>query len=442
VKSSYPLLSKYAVNRLLLGSAITVVLFCSFQRLCQVTAGHLGTPYDLEIESHNLATIRSLQEGNRIYDSRYYGHLPFIITIYNPFYHLLVAHLPQSKTNLFYAGRLVSLIATSLLLLLFFWPGHSNRFPKFWAASLLAISWALFIPTFLRSAVYLHPDMMALCFSALAVISLETFQRRSSIVLASLFGFLAFATKQSFVSATAASFLFLCFKDRQKAVFFFAVTALFYGAFFFLIPKYWGNGYWFSTFFSLLEHPAFRRLTLQRIGQLLCQPMFALLAASVAISLPYTAARDKSILTDSPYPIYLVISAIVPLLRLGKIGGEASYYLEFIVASLLWLVFFFRHFQFHLSGRYFNLFLLSFLLLLPAELSLSKPSSYLLTQHPNNRYFQNAIREKLEKEINDIHPENDHYLVLNTNVVCPFLKKVFSMTLTITGSCGTSASSI
>jgi len=67
------------------------LLFLSLKRFQVVITSHLRSSGDLKIESINLATVRSLQQGKAIYDAGFFGDLPFIITIYNPLYHFLTA---------------------------------------------------------------------------------------------------------------------------------------------------------------------------------------------------------------------------------------------------------------------------------------------------------------------------------------------------------------
>jgi hypothetical protein len=409
----------------LIAVAIVLVLLFSFQRLYKVATNHLNTPYDLEIESHNLATIKSIQDGKQIYDKSFYGDLPLIISIYNPLYHYLTASLPQNKTNPFFTGRLVSLMATILMLLLLLLPGYSDKTPKTWLAPLLAMSSILLLPIFLRSVVYLHPDMLALFFSGIAIVSIENASNRLTVILASLFGFLAFATKQNFLCATAGSFLFLCYRDRRKAILFMVTSAILYSTFFLFVQKFLGEGYWFSTFFSVLKHPSFLHLTIRRIGELLQQPMFDLLIVLAGISITYIALKERDAFNASPYLIYLVVTAVVPLFGLGKIGGEASYYLEFMLALSLWIVFFVRRFYSQFSSKYIIAFFVFFILVFGLELTFTKPSQYLLTDNPNNKYFKYNVPKRFDQEVQELQPQNDNFLVLNTHVMYPFLKKKY-----------------
>lgn len=404
---------------------ISALTLFSLHRLSVEAFEHLSTPYDLLLESHNLATIKAIQSGKPIYDESFYGDLPFIITIYNPLYHLLTASLPQDEANPFFTGRLICLIATLFTLLLFLFPGYSENRLKLLPGSFLAMGWILLIPTFFVGTIYLHPNMLALLFSGIAIILIENPTSSLRIFLSSLFGLLAFATKQNFICATAASFLFLAFSNFRKAFLFAAVSVFLYGAFFVLVQKAWGDGYWFSAFISVSKHPNFLHLTLTRIWKLLKEPLFSLLVVCDLASIAYIAWRHKKLFNDSPYPIYLDLTAIVPLFALGKIGGEESYYVEFMFASLLCLVFFVRHFYQKFSRNFVLPFLLLFVIALGLQLSVAKPYDYFLTQAPWNRYFHNKASERFGEDIADIKPRNKNFLFINTHVMLPFSERIF-----------------
>jgi hypothetical protein len=402
-----------------------LILAFSLYRFHAVLTKHLSTRYDLATESISLATIRSLQQGKRIYADPFFRDLPFIITIYNPLYHYITAILPQSKDSQFFTGRVISLMATVLALTLLFFPGYSRRDPRVRVVSLMAVSWVLLHPIFLQSAVYMHPDMLAMFLSGLAVVSIESPRSNLKVVIAALLALLGFAAKQNYISATVSGFLFLLFQDRRKAAIFALASVIFFSTFFILVREHWGGGYFFSTILSVLAHPTYLNLTMRRILALLRQPMFDFLIVTVAISAVYALRKEKSALLDSPYFLYLEVAAFVPLIGLGKIGADIHYYIEFIVASSLWIVFFIRRFFSGFSAKYLHFFLLSFLMAAALEYGVTKRSAYLLTEDPHNDYHKYHISQRVHSELRELQPGNDHFLVLNTHVMLPFLKQTY-----------------
>jgi hypothetical protein len=412
-------------GRVILLAAALLISFISLHRFYVVATEHLSTPYDLGIESINLATIRSLQQGKAIYADSYFRELPFIITIYNPLHHYITAILPQSGTNDFFTGRLISLIATVLSLLLLFLPGYSRELPKLREVSVFAVSWVLLHPIFLEAAVYMHPDMLALSLSALAVVTLETPRTNRRVVLAALFAFLGFAAKQNYVSATAACFLFLLFQDRRKAFLFALASTVFFSSFFIFVHRQLGEGHIFSTIGSVLAHPTYLNLILRRILEILRQPMFVFILVGVGFSIVYAYRKDKSALFQSPYAIYLELAAFVPLIGLGKIGGETSYYLEFILASSLWIVFFVRKFHSTFPRAFFAAFLLCLVAATALELTVTKRSAYLLTEDPINSYYKYHVPKRVQAELMELAPPNNRFLVINGHIMLPFLKEMY-----------------
>ncbi len=415
-------MGKHAFKKALVAIVLMALALISFQRFFQVAQRHLTTPYDLKMESHNLVTIKAIDSGHRIYDASFFGDVPFVITIYNPLYFLVVAAFPPHPLSPFFTGRLVSMISSLLVLCLLFFPGQ-NRDPFQRFAPFPALILLLTLPIFVQSAIYTHPDMLALFLAGSAIVLVEKSTRAPIVVISSLLAFLAFATKQTFICALFATFLFLLFMERRKACLYAGTSLLFLGGLFFIVPAIWGQGYLFSTLSSILGHPSFLTLTVERLGELFHQPMFVLLAASSGFSVGYTAIKHKEACRDNPYLIYMEITALAPLVGLGKIGGEASYYLEFMLASLLWLVFFTRRFMKELPVKYFLVFLASLAAAFFLDFCLNGPSGYCLTKHPSNQYFERPFSDQLRKEIKALKPQNTNFLVLNTHILCPLFQR-------------------
>jgi hypothetical protein len=415
-----------SIGKIILFMAVAAVLLLSFHRFHSVLVNHLSTPYDLGIESHNLATIRSLQQGKPIYARGFFDSVPFIITIYNPLYFFLTATMPQSETNSFLTGRIVSLVAAVLTLTLFFLPGRSYGTSKAYFFSLLMIGLILLLPIFLECAVYMHPDMLAIFFSGLAVVTVEKPSNNLRVVLAALFVSLAFGVKQNCVAAMVSCFLYLLFANRRKAALFALATSLFLCGFLGLVQHAWGDGYWFSVFFSVLSHPSHLSLTIERVLELLRYPMFSLLVILVTVTVIHClVSKRKTALIDSPYFLYVELAGVLPLIGLGKIGGEANYYLEFAVASSLWIVFFLRRYRDDLLPKYVSFFMAALVLAAGLEVTLTKRSSYLLTEEPHNLYYSYHVPEKVKAEIMELAPRNNRFLVLNAHVMLPFLTETY-----------------
>jgi hypothetical protein len=77
-------------------------------RFANVAYHQLYFPFDLCFETPNLATIKLIKDGWNPYSPDVYNGMPFILTMYTPLYHDLVALLPVARSNPFFYGRLVS----------------------------------------------------------------------------------------------------------------------------------------------------------------------------------------------------------------------------------------------------------------------------------------------------------------------------------------------
>jgi hypothetical protein len=80
-------------------------------RLSTVAIEQLGFPYDLVFEGPNLTSIELVRAGQNPYDPAIYAAPPFLLTMYTPLYHYLVAALPAHPENPFLTGRWVACIA-------------------------------------------------------------------------------------------------------------------------------------------------------------------------------------------------------------------------------------------------------------------------------------------------------------------------------------------
>ena len=89
-------------------AALTLALAA---RIGSVAADQFSAPWDLVFETPNLGTIKLIQGGKNPYDPEIYAAPPFIITLYTPLYHYLVAALPEHSGNPFFTGRLVSMLS-------------------------------------------------------------------------------------------------------------------------------------------------------------------------------------------------------------------------------------------------------------------------------------------------------------------------------------------
>jgi hypothetical protein len=393
-----------------------LVTGASFLRLGRVSIDHLQAPHDLYFESHNLATIESIRQNAPIYSPSFYAHLPFIITTYNPLYHYLVAALPAKSDNPFFTGRLVSLISLILSALLFLKVGECR---KNLLAPILFMGWIFLLPVNVQNGAYLRVDTLALLFSLLAIALLEGGEGEYlRICLAAVLGFLAFTVKQSSISATCACFLFLCCQNRKGATLFAVLTSCLYGGFALFAQIVWGSGYWFSAYLSLLGHPVLLNNILDMWEAMLREPLFTLLVLVTALS-AFEALRfdGVAVFRKSPFLLYLIVTTLVLLFTVGKVGSDRNHFMEFIFACSFWVLFFNKKYWTGLRSKWVAILpIFVFCAVSVFELYWGDSHRYSRTDPELTRYLQGVYR-LAAKELDELGVDKGNLLTLNTHVL-------------------------
>jgi hypothetical protein len=314
-----------------------------------VAADQLTAPFDLIYETPNLRTIQLLQEGRSIYTPQVYAEPPFWLTLYTPAYHYVVSWLPASDANPFLTGRIVAMACMLLAAATTFVVARSQA----WAALLAVGVWFLVHPVVSNTAL-LKNDTMALLLAALAVVCVAETRRPGWLLLSSACAAGAFFTKQSFLAAPAAILLFLLLRDRRRALQFAAVTAALLGVGLAISAAAWGSGFGFSAF-GAPRNPMSAQQFVEQWRVAAWQPLLvAVLALATAEAVRAAVVGRLRALTDSPYVVYLIAAVAVLCATLGKAGSATNYFLEPVLAALLWLVYSTRESArdgAHVSGR-------------------------------------------------------------------------------------------
>jgi hypothetical protein len=379
---------------------ITVVSFC---RMFCVTKDHLSAPFDLTFESPNLCTIQSIQKGKNIYDPAMYEDLPFILTIYTPAYHYLVASLPQHPTNRFFTGRIVAMVFMILASLCLFFPYKPQEKIVF---SILAIGCFFLIHEIISHTAFLRNDSMALFFSAAAVICAERARKKpGQIVLVSILACLAFTSKQSFLAAPASCFLFFLINHRKDALIFGLAYLLLFATFSIFAHLHWGHGFWFSVFVAPRNPFVWENFVANWLG-MLHQPFFVFLLLLITASVIHCSFLKKSKMTiDSPYLAYFLLSSLILVITLGKEGGNVNYFFEPILASLLWLVFLIKK-SYARARSSVVLIVIGLLgISVALEFVLTKRSDYSFTTQEKTSRMVTQI-DQVKGEIRALQPDN------------------------------------
>jgi hypothetical protein len=380
-----------------------VTTVASFCRVFCVAKDHLAAPFDLTFESPNLCTIQSIQKGKNIYDPAMYEDLPFILTIYTPAYHYLVASLPQHPTNRFFTGRIVAMVFMILASLCLFFPYKPQEKIVF---SILAIGCFFLIHETISHTAFLRNDSMALFFSAAAVICAERARKKpGQIVFVSILACLAFTSKQSFLAAPASCFLYFLVNHRKDALIFGLACLLLFATFFIFAHLHWGNGFWFSVFVAP-RNPFIWQNFVANWLRMLHQPFFVfllLLTTASVIHCPFSKKSKAAI--DSPYLAYFLLSSLILVITLGKEGGNVNYFFEPMLASLLWLVFLIKKHYTHARSSVVLVVMGLLGISVALEFVLAKRSDYSFTTREKTLRMVTQI-DQVKGEIRALQPDN------------------------------------
>jgi hypothetical protein len=186
--------------------------------------------------------------------------------------------------------------------------------------------------------VLLRNDSLGLLFAALSVVVVQRARGRNAWLLAALgLGAAAVFTKQSFVAAPVACAVWLLVSDRRAFLRFAGAGVVASAAILAGVQLAWGNGFWFSTVLGLGE-PFMLSWALFVAASVLREPLVvAILAAWLVAAAREWRAIGRAAWTGSPYPIYAVASILQLAASLGKVASSTNYFLEPILALLLWL---------------------------------------------------------------------------------------------------------
>jgi hypothetical protein len=299
----------------LIGLYLVVVGFSFYQRIVDPTEYLYGESIVLD-ETHRLALHQPLYASPT--------QLPLTVTAYPPVYYLLVGLLQQLSGDTTYSvGRIVSAVAVVASMLLIAWSVH--RVTTRWSAGLLAAGlFATQNLTVLLWGPTHRVDMLALSF-ALAGLALATGGRTT---LAALPLAVAVLTKQSYLAAPLSVLIVLWPRARQLAAF----GVVLGGSLLVAV----GVGTWL-TGNELLWH------TVAANANPLDLDYFEAMLGTFAQfnALPLVAVAALLGLPTRPmerlWRVYFVLSGLIALATVGKIGASSNYWLELTAATSILL---------------------------------------------------------------------------------------------------------
>jgi len=269
--------------KIILGIAVLVALI-SIGRFTLISTRQLTHPVDVLNESPTVNTALLLNKGVNIYAQGTYDAPPFNLNMYTPLYFAVVSSVPGFSNSPFTTGRAVSLFFMICSLSLLVLPFRSREGLLF---GLIGIGWLLLFRPFLINAAFFRMETMALFFSACTVAVLRKNQLTfANIALAAFFAFLGVMSKQSYIAAPVASFLFLLWRNRPRAFQFAALLCALIGLSFYLLNEWSDGGFlwsilvapryslsldWFLDNFAKMRTPCKCSANLPSVGTLIIE---------------------------------------------------------------------------------------------------------------------------------------------------------------------------
>lgn len=321
--------------RFLLVFLVAAVVAGVVSRLQYVVRWQMSYPFDLSYEGPGLSTLQTIREGGNIYSSALYDSPPFWFSLYTPLYHHLVAWLPFDGPHPFWSGRLVGMLFMGLAAGGLFLAG---RVRPAGLLGLLACAIFFSIQPVARHTAYFKSDSMALFFSVAALLCGERVRRpQIAILLSALCAVLAFCSKQAYLAAALALLVAAWVQNRRQGALFALWTAGLAGTAALVASATYGRGFWFCTFLALRRsfHP---ETFFGNWDHVLRQPVYLCLHAFAIAMVLVALHRDARGVLGNRWFLYAAFSEAVLLLSSGGSGASTNYFIEPVLALLLWLV--------------------------------------------------------------------------------------------------------
>lgn len=249
----------------------------------------------------------------------------FVPTFYNPIYYFVLAFILNIFGYFEQVGRAISFVfflSSALILGLIIWKQKKDIF-------LTTLSVLMFFSTYLifPLGLVIRPDILALLFILTGIyfaISVK-FETNKSLLISATFFALGFFTKQNFVFAPLAVFIWLFFQEKKRAWKFagFYLGIIVVGV---LILNFATAGEFVKQtiyYPALVEYSNFKPVI-----RVLVVTLFSTLPFILIAILTYWR-RPKNF-----FPIYLVTS-FAGFLAIVRSGGDVNYLMEFAVALIL-----------------------------------------------------------------------------------------------------------
>lgn len=275
-------------------------------------------PYQLGFgEGFVLYFAHTLSQGHSIYPDM--STYPFIPGMYPPVYPLVCAGLVKIFGVSFSAGRFVTVLSTILIgILIYIIVREKSNKQIAIIASLLFFA-SPFIYTF---TCYYNVDTLGVLFSLIGIYLVFKYENSRIVYLSIPFFLLSVYTKQSFIAAPIASFIYLFLKDKKlgiKNIILFGAS----GILLFFLANYLTNGQFYIHIivYNILPFSIYQAIT----SYVKTIQIHAILFGFAIAYVLYTISKKEI----SLFVIYGIISALVAI-TVGRAGASLNHMIGLI----------------------------------------------------------------------------------------------------------------
>ncbi len=345
---------------------LMILLLFIFINYLASSLSTLFYPYDVDYSEGFILTpsIRLLNRKNLYQDVNI---SPFSIINYTPIFFFVNSFTMILFGENLFSAKLISFISSIAIGYLIYLIVYKQSKKKFISIVSSLIFFSSFVTFF--AGPLAKVDLLAALFSILGIYFIGQHKKRKNFFLAIIFFILSVFTKQTFIAAPIASFIYLLTEDRKKGLRFlsffvlstlvisFLINTLSQGQFFLHLIKY-------SVGVLTFDYNLFNYLFLANLI-ILCVAIF------------YFFRKPKTLLS-----LYFVLSLIIVIIELMRAGGSIYYFFELTIITSILTGLLLNDFRSNPDRKFFLIFIifLQLILFIQADsrilLFIFKPNDY------------------------------------------------------------------
>lgn len=314
----------------------------SILRFASISADQLRYRGDIVFESPGVQTALLIHRGVDPYSKSVYDAPPFNLTLYPPLYFAAVSAAPGFLQSPFVTGRVVSLGFALCAAALLIWPLRSKERFLF---GLIGIGWFFMFSPVWTNAAFFRMETMALFWSAAGLAVLLRYPPTLTVICAAaVLECLAVLTKQSYIAAGLTCAIYLLRRSPARAARFSLMTGGIVGAVVWVLNHQSGGGF----LWCILKAPQnplrgwrfvenWLEIDTAAFNVLLALSVFACGSMIRSSNRQSSEARSEEDWRERLIILYFLVSWVILIAGIGKLGASTNYFIEPLYASI-WVV--------------------------------------------------------------------------------------------------------